>query len=59
MTSLPKQMAGQKGNKPPVKKAVACRKTVPYEQRLPLLTSNSTGMHVPSTTAVSITSSGN
>ena len=40
-----------------MKKAISRRKTVPYEQRLPLLTS--TNLNIPSSTVVSITSSGN
>lgn len=47
MTNLPKHTAGRKGNKPPAKKAIARRKTVPYEQRVSLLTS--TNLDVPST----------
>lgn len=58
MTDLPRHTAGQKGSKPPAKKAIARRKTIPYEQRLPLLTS--TNLEVPSTSVVNITtSSGN
>ena len=59
MTNLPKHTAGRKGNKPPAKKAIARRKTVPHEQRTSLLTPNNFGVPSTSTPLVSITSSGN
>jgi len=38
MVNLPKNTAGRKGNKPPAKRPISCRKTVPDEERLPMLT---------------------
>lgn len=55
MTNLPRRVAGRKGNKPPSKKAVARRQPVPYEQRVSLLTS--TGLHLPASSTINITSS--
>ena len=59
MTNLPKHTAGRKGNKPPAKKTIARRKTVPYKQRTSLLTPTNLGVPSTSNPLVSITSSGN
>lgn len=39
MVNLPRGTAGKKGGKPPKKKAISCRPTVPDEQRCSLIPS--------------------